>query len=447
MKNLSVVDFLSRHENYVYNLEEHIKSIEFIAVANNRFLNFCASSFKDIKNPWEDHFETIKRLFSKIPAYRIHDFTKKVNSNTLSTTTKEQLKLNTDSYTNPLECSDYQWLRPTSGTTGVPFNSLYSGEFHFYYKYYSVARAAFFGGKLDEDLLNSDVFCVSITSDRTLKPLVWDIPNNYFGLVVRPVLDTRQQSAIDELIELLTIYNPSVIALMPRSLEYILNHNSSALKQAFSNVKMIVSSASDLEVETQASAYEVLHTEVFNCYGLSEIGVVATECKMHDGLHIFEHDALVEVQTDNGSIKLTGKGQIIATSLINGAMPLLRYETGDYGEIIKEPCVCGLPGRRIKNLSGRLIKNLKLPNNTELSPTYFKKLQKIFPIKEFRLTQTRADTLLVEIEYLNESSSLDCPPKRIRDYFRRELNDLLKIDLQTVQFDYSLKFQRYRSYI
>lgn len=168
---------------------------------------------------------------------------------------------------------------------------------------------------------------------------------------------------------------------------------------------------------------------------------------MHGGLHLFEHDELVEVQSDAGSINQTGKGQIIATSLINGAMPLLRYETGDYGEIIQEPCGCGIPGRRIKNLSGRLIRNLKLPNNTELSPTYFKKLQKIFPLKEFRLTQTSNDTLLVEIEYLDQISEANCHPKRILDYFQNELNDLLKIEIQVVKFDYSLKFQRFPSYL
>ena len=46
-------------------------------------------------------------------------------------------------------------------------------------------------------------------------------------------------------------------------------------------------------------------------------------------------------------------GNIIATSLTNYAMPLLRFEHGDVGWYTDEPCSCGRTSRRI-DVEGRL---------------------------------------------------------------------------------------------
>ena len=53
---------------------------------------------------------------------------------------------------------------------------------------------------------------------------------------------------------------------------------------------------------------------------------------------------------------LTGEvGEIVATGLLNDAMPLIRYRVGDYAAwAVNEKCPCGNSNPVIKNLEGRL---------------------------------------------------------------------------------------------
>jgi hypothetical protein len=42
-------------------------------------------------------------------------------------------------------------------------------------------------------------------------------------------------------------------------------------------------------------------------------------------------------------------------------MPLVRYRTGDYGRILRGPCPCGSPLRRMDRTPGRLLDDIMLP--------------------------------------------------------------------------------------
>jgi phenylacetate-CoA ligase len=95
-----------------------------------------------------------------------------------------------------------------------------------------------------------------------------------------------------------------------------------------------------------------------NFYGLSEMcgPGVATEClEARDGLHVHEDHFLVEViDPDSGGPLPEGdEGELVFTTLVKEAMPLLRYRTGDIGSLTLEPCVCGRTTARVRGLRGR----------------------------------------------------------------------------------------------
>ena len=95
-----------------------------------------------------------------------------------------------------------------------------------------------------------------------------------------------------------------------------------------------------------------------NFYGLSEMcgpGVAAECIEVRDGLHVHEDHFIVEIVDPQSGAPLPegGEGELVFTTLLKEAMPLLRYRTGDIASITTEPCPCGRTTARIRGLRGR----------------------------------------------------------------------------------------------
>lgn len=101
-------------------------------------------------------------------------------------------------------------------------------------------------------------------------------------------------------------------------------------------------------------------SEVYNRYGLEELGDIAIECSAHNGMHIHEESQIVEIVDENDQPAPLGVcGRVIVTSLCNYAVPFIRYDTGDKGEIMTGKCPCGISARRLK-IHGRIGAHLEL---------------------------------------------------------------------------------------
>ena len=109
--------------------------------------------------------------------------------------------------------------------------------------------------------------------------------------------------------------------------------------------------------ETRKKIEDMLGIDVYNCYGLSEMGGpgVGFECVYKNGLHIWEDAFLAEIiNPQTGEPVKEGEiGELILTSLNREAMPLIRYRTRDLTYFINEPCPCGRTHRRISRILGR----------------------------------------------------------------------------------------------
>ena len=83
---------------------------------------------------------------------------------------------------------------------------------------------------------------------------------------------------------------------------------------------------------------------------------VATEClEARDGLHVHEDHFIVEVVDPESGASLDEgvEGELVFSTLLKEAMPLLRYRTGDIASVTFEPCSCGRTTARIRGLRGR----------------------------------------------------------------------------------------------
>lgn len=90
-------------------------------------------------------------------------------------------------------------------------------------------------------------------------------------------------------------------------------------------------------------------------FGLSDIyGACAAMCEAKDGLHIVEDQILVEtVDPVTGEVLEPGSvGELVYTTLMKKARPMIRFRTGDIGYFSTEKCECGRTLGRI-HITGR----------------------------------------------------------------------------------------------
>lgn len=109
----------------------------------------------------------------------------------------------------------------------------------------------------------------------------------------------------------------------------------------------------------------VLGVECDENYGLNEVGIVASRCPEGGRFHVHGEHCLVEIVDDDGYTVASGKaGRLLVTTLSNLAMPLIRYDTGDYATLPETPCPCGRTLPSFTGLVGRYVNFSALPVGT-----------------------------------------------------------------------------------
>jgi phenylacetate-CoA ligase len=83
--------------------------------------------------------------------------------------------------------------------------------------------------------------------------------------------------------------------------------------------------------------------KVFSLLGQNESGFAGIPCEKNL-MHIPSFAMYTELMHEDGSEASLGERALsVVTPTMREAMPILRYVTGDYIEMLKEPCECGLP--------------------------------------------------------------------------------------------------------
>lgn len=88
--------------------------------------------------------------------------------------------------------------------------------------------------------------------------------------------------------------------------------------------------------------------ELFDHTGVGDVGA-ATECREHDGCHVWEDTALIEVLDPDGDSPVADgeRGELVSTTLMNLVSPLVRYRSDDLVRFTREPCACGRTHGRV----------------------------------------------------------------------------------------------------
>ena len=133
-------------------------------------------------------------------------------------------------------------------------------------------------------------------------------------------------------------------------------------------------------------------------YSTTETGYVALQCPEHPHYHLQSEVCFVEILADDGSPCGPGEiGRIVATPLHNFAMPLLRYEVGDFAEV-GPPCPCGRGLPVVRRILGRVRNMLRRPDGTAIWPNVIGVFEESeHPIRQLQVVQTAPARLEVRL--------------------------------------------------
>lgn len=109
------------------------------------------------------------------------------------------------------------------------------------------------------------------------------------------------------------------------------------------------STAEALTPQLRRDLHEMFGIELFDHCGEAQIGPLAGECRMHEGMHLHARDLFCEfLDPESGApVEAGSVGEIVATQLGPRALPLVRYAPGDAFRLLPGTCGCGDPSLRI----------------------------------------------------------------------------------------------------
>jgi phenylacetate-CoA ligase len=206
--------------------------------------------------------------------------------------------------------------------------------------------------------------------------------------------------------------------LLRRDPDYLLTYPSNvmALVQHFQQIgrrpgrlKEVRTFGELLEPHVRRACREFWGTPVVDMYSSQEVGYIALQCPKTENYHVQSENVLVEVLDEQGRLCAPGQiGRVVITALHNFAMPLIRYEIGDYAEV-GEACACGRGLPTLRRIMGRQRNMAILPDGSRRWPAIelsgSDELAEFPPIHQFQLiqrTRTEMEMLLVAHRHLTE---------------------------------------------
>lgn len=172
----------------------------------------------------------------------------------------------------------------------------------------------------------------------------------------------------------------------------------------------------------------------YDVYGFSEMygPGMGNDCRMHDGLHLWQDFFFVEV-VDPKTGEALGpeeEGELVITTLRKNAMPLIRYRSRDVSFLYDTgTCDCGRTHQKYKEIIGRTDDMVKVsgvnfwPSEVE---SVLLKSEMVGPEYRIRLSRVNfTDRMVIEVESiskLKDNESKDKLSRKLASDFRNTLS-------------------------
>ncbi len=163
---------------------------------------------------------------------------------------------------------------------------------------------------------------------------------------------------------------------------------------------LIYTSSEVLTDETRRRIEAAWGHPPFNQYASTEIGGMAAETTEHQGLYLYEDNAIIEVVDEHYRPVPTGHygDKLLLTGLFNHTQPLIRYELSDSVRLAGKAGGSRLPFARLDGIQGRTEDILHLPakagGDVAVHPLTFHRVMDAVPASGWQVVQ-EADGLRI----------------------------------------------------
>jgi phenylacetate-CoA ligase len=197
-------------------------------------------------------------------------------------------------------------------------------------------------------------------------------------------------------------------------------------------VRRVFTSGELLRPAARQAIAEAFGARVFDVYGSSETKEVAWECRA-GGMHVNADVVRLEVLDDASRPVPDGvEGNLVATLLVNRAMPLLRYRIGDRGSLLPGRCDCGHPFPLLGVVTGRRADMMVLAGGRRVSPYALTcAMEQVGDLLRYQVTQLEPARLRVSA-ILDPGADRNRIAGRIRSVLRGEIAHFLETDVEFV---------------
>jgi phenylacetate-CoA ligase len=218
-------------------------------------------------------------------------------------------------------------------------------------------------------------------------------------------------------------FRPHAIYAFPSYLAELLEY-CERQQEALPRLGTIFTSSEVLSAGLRQRLMNAFLADVCDVYGNTEFKEVAWQCRSKR-YHVNFESTWVETVDETED----GFGTVLLTTLVNRAMPLIRYRVGDRVRIGAGECDCGRNGPWLDAVSGREVDMLILADGRRLSPYLLTSIIELDPaVRRYQIVQLSPSELTIRY--------LTAPGNEINEpQLRRSIAELLG-EAQQIHFDH-----------
>ena len=331
--------------------------------------------------------------------------------------------------------------RKTSGSTGIPVSILDNKYSLSYIDAYLFRRYLEYGYKLWAKICRTDTHPIE-TPTQTTKRARRELSKQTDR--TGRLRSIPLEDGIEKNIEMIKTERPQILMAYPSYLRVLAKIMQDQQDESI-KPEIIMTHGEVLDEPSRTLFSSTFDSQVYNGYGCIEVAPrgIAWECKQKSGLHINSDLVILEVLKDGEPVSPGERGEVVATSLFRFSTPMIRYKIGDICTLSDEKCACGREMPLIKNIEGRLVDFLQLPDGQQIPPyTIMSNIQNIPGIGRYQIIQETKNKIIARIEKSKEFDQTTIT--KLKEVCNRLFSTDIQLEIDTVEqfpIDISKKFR------
>lgn len=331
---------------------------------------------------------------------------------------RAEVQANADQFINRDLAAESLYSSHSSGSTGEPLRTFFDRDTWLKCRYATKARRILNVSKR----LAQRIAIISERADDSSAALR---SLSYSGRLFRPEYFFVDDD-IDDNIARLSAFKPTQLYGFP-AYAALLSERMAERGQMAPNIPVIFTSSETVTEPLRTALETSYRGKVYDVYGSTEFKEIAYQCE-HGRYHVNFESVFVESESDPE----TGIPRLLITSLTNVAMPLIRYEIGDFGRVEQGRCECGREGPYLTDLLGRCAQTLVFSDGSAIAPyPLYSAIDSHRNVQSFEIVHRGEDEVLARIFAQPRLNEIDL--NSFRENLTRILPSVARVTVEALE--------------